>query len=202
MNSEELIETVKIEDGQIFNIEWHDLRLNQSRKELFGVDKPINLQDYIKPPIEKGVFRCRILYNKEILSIEYIPYQTRKFKKFKIVQSDIDYRYKYANRVPLEKLKAEAFPYDEIIIERDGLLTDTTIANIAFYDGESWLTPKKPLLKGTMRENLLNNNRLIEKDIKSEKLKHFSHFALMNAMIGFQIQKNIIIQNRKEKLCL
>jgi len=202
MNSKRLIETVKIEDGHIFNIEWHDLRLNRSRKELFGVDKSIKLQEYIEPPIGKGVFRCRILYSEEILSIEYIPYQTRKFKKFKIVQSDIDYRYKYANRVPLEKLKAEAFPYDEIIIEKDGLLTDTTIANIAFYDGESWLTPKKPLLKGTMRENLLNNNRLIEKDIKSEKLKHFSHFALMNAMIGFQIQKNIIIQNRKEKLCL
>ena len=202
MNSKELIETVKIEDGRIFNIEWHDLRLNRSRKELFGVDEPINLQKYIKPPMKKGVFRCRILYDKDIISIEYIPYRAKELRRFKVVQSDIDYSYKFSNRMELDELRVEALPNDEIIIKKDGLLTDTTIANIAFYDGLSWVTPKKPLLRGTMRENLLNNNRLIEKDIKVEELNHFSHFALMNAMIGFQIQRNIIIQSKEEKLCL
>jgi 4-amino-4-deoxychorismate lyase len=202
MSSNKLIETIKIESGQVSNIEWHNARFNRSRKELFGVDKSIKLQEYIEPPIGKGVFRCRILYSEEILSIEYIPYQAKVFKTFKIVESNIDYNHKYSNRMPLERLKAEVFPYNEIIIKKDGLLTDTSVANIAFYDGDSWLTPKKPLLRGTMRENLLNHNRLIEKDIKSDELKHFSHFALMNAMIGFQIQKNIIIQSQKEKLCL
>ncbi|NEW60601.1 hypothetical protein GSY74_04830 [Sulfurovum sp. bin170] len=197
-----LLETIKIENGQIFNIEWHNQRFNRSRKELFEVDEIINLQNHITPPAQKGVFRCRILYDKNIISIEYIPYQTKNFRTFKIVQSDIDYSYKYSNRMKIEKLKAEVFPYDGIIIEKDGLLTDTAIANIAFYNGDSWLTPKKPLLKGTMRAKLLSEEFLIEKDIKSKELKEFSHFALMNAMIGFQIQKNIIIQSKEEKLCL
>jgi len=198
----ELIETIKIEKSQVFNIEWHNLRFNKSRKELFGVNESINLQDYIKTPIESGLFRCRILYNKEILSIEYIPYQMKQLKTFKIVESDINYQYKHYNRMPIEKLKAEALPDDEIIIKKDGLLTDTSIANIAFYNGNSWITPKKPLLKGTMRAKLINNSKLTEKDIKEEELNGFSHFALMNAMIGFQIQKNIIIHSKKEKLCL
>ncbi|SFV66049.1 Aminodeoxychorismate lyase [hydrothermal vent metagenome] len=197
-----LIETIKIENGQIHNIEWHNQRFNSSRKELFELDEIINLKNHITPPTQKGVFRCRILYNKDIISIEYIPYQTRNLRTFKIIQSDIDYSYKYSNRITIEKLKAEALPYNEIIIEKDGLLTDTSIANIAFYNGTYWVTPKKPLLRGTMRANLLSNNQLIEKDIKVAELKDFSHFALMNAMIGFQIQKNIIIESKKEKLCL
>jgi len=202
MNQNKLIETIKIENGEISNIKWHNLRFNRTRKELFGIDNSIDLEDFIKIPINKGLFCCRILYNREIVSIESTPYKAKLFKTFKIVESDIEYMYKYENRMSIEKLKAEAFPYNEIIMKKEGLLTDTSIANIAFYNGEEWITPKKPLLKGTMRANLLESNQLIEKDIKEEELNSFSHFALMNAMIGFQIQKNIIIQSQKEKLCL
>jgi 4-amino-4-deoxychorismate lyase len=93
--------------------------------------------------------------------------------------------------------------YDDIIIERGGLLTDTTIANIAFFDGKEWITPKKPLLEGSLRAKLLDNKILVKKDIKIDSLKHFSHYALMNAMIGFRIQKDVTIYiNEKEKICL
>ncbi len=61
---------------------------------------------------------------------------------------------------------------------------------------------KTPLLQGTFRAKLLYEDKIVLKDIKSEELNHFSHFALMNAMIGFQIQKNIIIYDKKEKPCL
>ena len=37
---------------------------------------------------------------------------------------------------------------DEILITRNGLLTDTSIANIALFNGKEWHTPKHPLLKG------------------------------------------------------
>jgi 4-amino-4-deoxychorismate lyase len=198
-----LIETIKIESGHIHNIAWHNQRFNRSRAALWGIHDPINLQEHITPPPQQGVFRCRILYEREIDSIEYIPYQPKRFKTFQILQSNLDYNYKYADRTLLEKLKTEGFPYDEIIIEKDGLLTDTSIANIAFFDQNGWITPKKPLLRGTLREKLLNEGFLEEKKINRESLKHFSHFALMNAMIGFQIQNNITIYiDKKEKLCL
>ena len=190
-----LFETIKIENGQIENIEWHNQRCNRSRAELFNAKALLNLETFITPPL-RGLYRCRICYKEDIHSIEYIPYTPRVFNKFTIVKSQIDYAYKYNDRKELESL--QKLSKDEIIIEKDGLLTDTSIANIAFYNGKEWLTPNKPLLKGTMRAKLLYNNLLIEKDIRKEELENFSHFALMNAMIGFQLQKNFTIDKGKK----
>jgi 4-amino-4-deoxychorismate lyase len=196
------IETIKILNGEIYNIEWHNQRYNRTCLEIFGIDKSINLEKYIHPP-QIGLFRCRIVYAIDIISIEYIPYTPQISKSFRIIQSDIEYKYKYSNRDKLNSLKKSASLYDDIIIEKNGLLTDTTIANIAFYNGREWITPKTPLLRGTMREKLVNQAFLIPKDINSDDLKHFSNFALMNAMIGFQIKQNIIIYiNTKERRCL
>ena len=195
------IETIKVLDGRVYNIEFHNDRCNHTRQVFFENAKPISLQSYIKAPL-KGLFRCRILYAKEVLLVEYIPYQAKSFKRFKIVQSNLVYNYKYANRATLEQLTAELDKDSDIIIEKNGLLTDTSIANIAFYDGASWLTPKTPLLEGTIRRKLLKNGFLKEENIKSEDIKHFKNFALMNAMIGFQVQKSTTDIITKEKRCL
>ncbi len=188
--STNLFETIKIEDGKIFNLKWHNQRFNQSRKELFNSHLIIDLKKFITPP-KTGLYRCKIIYNETIQSIEYFPYKIKEIKTFKIVPSQLNYSYKYLNRVPFQKLLKA---YDEIIIEKNGLLTDTTIANIAFFDGESWLTPKKPLLAGTTRARLLDEGFLKLEDIKKENIKNYSNFALMNAMIGFRIQKSVHIQ--------
>ena len=185
-----LFETIKIENGQIENIEWHNQRCNKSRAELFNAKALLNLETFITPP-PRALYRCRICYKKDIHSVEYIPYTPKIFNNFIIVKSQINYAYKYDDREELNSL--QNLYKDEIIIEKDGLLTDTKIANIAFYNGQEWITPKKPLLKGTMRAKLLHNNLLIPKNIRKEELENFSHFALMNAMIGFQIQKNFNI---------
>jgi len=187
----ELFETIKIENSKVFNLKWHNQRVNRSRLELFGVTKTLNLANYIDAP-SQGLFRCRVIYDIEIKSIEYLPYTPKIFKSFKIIQSNIEYNYKFNDRSELNRLIQKG--YDEIIIEKDSLLTDTSIANIAFYDGEDWLTPKKPLLQGTTRARLLDNGFLKLKDIKKNDIQNFSHFALMNAMIGFQIQNSINIR--------
>jgi len=186
----ELIETIKIEDGIIHNIKWHNRRCNRSRKSLFFSQNKIELLEYITPP-KKGLFRCRILYNQHINSVEYIPYSYKKIITIKVIKSQIEYSHKYSNRDELNRLLLPE--YDEILIEKDGLITDTSIANIALYRDNIWVTPKKPLLEGTLRAKLLEKKFLHEKEIRKEELQNFSHFALMNAMIGFQIQKNITI---------
>jgi 4-amino-4-deoxychorismate lyase len=181
-----LLETIKIEDGNIENIAYHQLRFDKSRKELFNISHNTDLYSLIKAP-QKGLFRCRILYDKEIRSIEYIPYIAKEIKKLKIITSNIDYRYKYTDRVELNSLLEIESEYDEIIIEKNGYLTDTTISNIAFYDGSKWQTPTYPLLEGTVRAKLLDEGFLHKKKIKKEELKNYSKIALMNSMIGFKI---------------
>ena len=187
-----LFETIKIEKHHVYNIEWHNKRLNKSRLELFGERQKIDLRNCIQIPKDEGLYRCRILYKKEIELVEYIPYVPKNIHQFKVVHSTLNYHYKFNDRSKLTALLDKN--YDEIIIEKDGLLTDTSIANIAFYNGKEWLTPKIPLLEGTTRERLLAKKFLKLENIKKENIKNYSHFALMNAMIGFQIQKSINIK--------
>jgi len=66
-------------------------------------------------------------------------------------------------------------------------VTDTSIANIAFYDNGMWKTPKNPLLKGTTRARLIDEGKLIEADIRVNELRNFSKVALLNAMIDFDV---------------
>jgi len=187
-------ETIKIDEGKIFNIDYHNKRLNKTIKENFFIDSQIDLKNFIDPP-KRGLYRCKVIYDKKILDIKYYPYQKRKIKSFKLIQSDIEYSYKYLNREKLDALFEEKGEADEIIIVKNSLITDTSIANIAFFDTKRWITPKKPLLKGTMRENLLYKKIIFEEDIRVDQIKKFKKIALMNAMIGFYIiEEGIIIE--------
>ncbi len=181
-----LLETIRVEDGKVHNLFYHQKRCNQSRQTLFGSKDTLELSPHITAP-KKGLFRCRIVYGEKLNSIEYIPYTPKKITSLKIVSSDIEYSHKYANRETLDALLISHPNVHEIIIEQEGFLTDTTIANIAFYDGEQWITPKKPLLLGTMRAKLIEEGLLKTADISKEDLPKFTQVALMNAMIGFKV---------------
>jgi len=191
-----LLETIKIEEGKVFNLAYHQKRCDLSRASLFQTTDTLKLSSYIHPP-SKGLYRCRIIYNKQIHSIEYIPYTPKNISMLKIVPSTIKYGFKYANRDGFNTLLKRYTDVDEIIIEKEGYLTDTSIANIAFYDGEKWITPSSPLLQGTMRAKLLDEGFLHLNNIKKENLSRYTQVALMNAMLGFKILTNISIQDIK-----
>jgi 4-amino-4-deoxychorismate lyase len=168
--------------------------MNRSREHLFHTFSVIDLESHLSIPSDEGIFRCRVLYGQEIEQIEYLPYTPKKIRSLKIVSSDIQYHYKYADREKLHALLASNPQADEVIIEQDGLLTDTTIANIAFYRDGKWYTPRKPLLEGTMREKFLNKRILHLRDIHKDDVNSYSHVALINAMLGFKILNKITIE--------
>ncbi len=121
-----------------------------------------------------------------MLSISLI--KKRDIKSFKIIlDNEIEYSKKYLNRDSLDKLYEQKKDADEIIIIKDGLVTDTSIANIAIFNGTNWLTPKSPLLEGTTRNRLLEEKYIYEADITVDILKSAKRIALMNAMIDFDI---------------
>ena len=181
-----LLETIKIAEGVIANLPYHQDRCDQSRQTLFQSADILNLASVIQPP-QTGLYRCRILYGEKLHSIEYIPYVQKEINSLKIVPSNIDYALKYANRDALNTLLQSNKEVDEVIIEKEGYLTDITIANIAFYDGKQWFTPESPLLKGTMRAKLISEGFLQQREIRKEDLNHYTQVALINAMIGFKI---------------
>ena len=192
-----LLETIRIEEGQIANLSYHQARCDKSRQTLFHTAKPLELSSIIDPP-KIGLYRCRILYAEALHSIEYIPYTPKTIETLKIIPSEIEYNFKYANRDGLNALLEANKDVDEVIIEKEGCLTDTTISNIAFFDGKQWFTPDTPLLEGTMRAKLIEEGLLQTKKIRKEALSNYSQVALINAMIGFKILNIDTIQNIQE----
>ena len=185
------LETFKIINGKAPFLSFHNKRLNRTRQIFFNSNDQIDLKNLIATPPSKGIYRCRIRYAKTIESIQYLPYQDRKFQTFKIIKDDkINYAFKYSNRDnfnQLIKLKESA---DDILIIKNNCVTDTSIANVAFWDQNKWLTPSTPLLKGTTRERFLKTHQIVETEIHLEDLNYLSKMALMNALLDFYIINN------------
>jgi 4-amino-4-deoxychorismate lyase len=180
METTKYFETIKCDDSEIFNLEYHNKRVANT----IGLN--LNLQEYVYP-ISNELLRCKVIYDKDgIVDVLYFPYKKREIHSFKIIFDDeIEYSKKYLDRTKIDELFAKKEECDEVIIIKNGIVTDTSIANIAILFENSWITTKKCLLEGTTRARLIEEKRLIEKDISLEMLKNASKIALMNAMIGF-----------------
>jgi len=174
-------ETIKCEDFEVFNLPYHNQRVART----IGIN--IDLQEYIYPPTDH-LLRAKIIYSKNgIEKVDYYKYKPRDIKIFKVLESEsVEYKYKYLNREVLDTLFAKKGLADEIIIIKNGLITDTSIANIAILKEGKWLTPKKPLLEGTTRTKLIEEKVIYEADVTLEDIKLSSKIALLNAMIGFK----------------
>jgi len=194
-----LLETIKIEDGRICNLEYHNRRFNASRLEKFGIHSLLDLGSLIQIPSDlgKGIFRCRVLYKREIESIEFVQHRPFAADSLKLVfWDDIDYSVKYADRELLMRLFEKRGNCDEILIVKNGFITDTSISNITFRkDKGSWVTPDTPLLNGTMRMHLLETGQITEASLRPEDLKNFSGAKMINALMDLETSSLIEMAN-------
>jgi 4-amino-4-deoxychorismate lyase len=178
------LETIRAENGTVDHLADHLLRMERTLNA-FGIDKRYDLKALLDPPAQ-GLIRCRVRYDDTGCEISYHPYTPRRFRTLRaIIDETVDYTFKYTDRTCFNPLYAQKGESDEIVIVKRGLLTDATIANIALYDGTKWLTPARPLLRGTTRDRLLREGKLVEADIPLEEAVAFERCALMNAMLGF-----------------
>ncbi|MBS5550500.1 MAG: aminotransferase class IV [Bacteroides sp.] len=180
------IETIRIEKGRLRNIAYHDRRMNEVRREVWGVDRSVSLETYIDASPYEERTRCRVTYGRDVESVEFFPYQIRPVHSLQLVRGgQIEYRRKRADRSELNALFACRGEADDVLIVRGGLLTDTSIANIALGDGTDWYTPASPLLEGTQRACLLDAGMIRPLDIHADDLFRFQKIRLFNAMIDF-----------------
>jgi 4-amino-4-deoxychorismate lyase len=190
----QLLETIKLENGQLQNLEYHNRRFNSSRFDLFEINEKSLLENLIKVPklYSEGIFRCRVIYEKDIQEVTFTPYVYKEIKTLKLLDiGDWDYLYKYADRSFLNNLLAENKDFDEVIMLKNGYLTDCTIANLAFWDGSNFFTPSTPLLKGTKRQQLLDRQEIIETEIRIEDLGKYEGVCLINAFRGLELERLI-----------
>jgi 4-amino-4-deoxychorismate lyase len=192
-----LFETIKVKDGNFCNLHYHSERMNNARRNLFDSPSCTDLELILTVPenYKTGIIKCRVEYNYYINKIEFIPYNIRKISTLQLVYDDvISYQFKYSDRSCFERLKKKTNT-DDIVIVKNGFITDSSFSNIIFFDGNKWITPSTTLLKGIKRKELLEKRIISEKEIRPCDLKYFKKAMLINAMLDFNESPEIDIKN-------
>jgi len=114
-----------------------------------------------------------------------------------VVDDTIDYNYKYADRTKLNSLFNLRRQSDDILIVRNGMITDTSYANIVFKKKDKWYSPLNPLLKGTRIGSYLREGRVTPALLRPSDLPLFSEARIVNAMISIADSPVITIGNIK-----
>lgn len=165
-------------------LKLHQKRVTKVFARFFPTHKPIDLTTVIQNTPLQGKYKCRIVYNHDVIASGFTPYQNPVIKSLKIVPGkDPCYGYKFANRMVLDNLYRQRGEADDIIIIRQGLVTDSYYANLAFFDGQSWWTPARPLLQGVKREALVAAGKLKKARILADDIASFTKVSLVNAML-------------------
>ncbi len=182
-------EAIKVRDGVFYNLAGHQSRITRTVQHFFGHDIVLDLTpEMIPPALRTGLVKCRMVYDGQgIESVEFAPYTFRTIRSVAIVHDNtIDYTYKSTDRSRLNEL-LKTSGCDEIVIVKNGLVSDSSSANIALEDASGALyTPSTPLLAGTKRASLLESDIITEREIRPEELQTASKIRLINAMIDLE----------------
>ncbi|MFM1888868.1 MAG: hypothetical protein RL501_1155 [Bacteroidota bacterium] len=177
-------ESIRLLDGAPENLSYHQARVNRTISDHLGIPIDLELLRQKENFPAQGLYKWRVSYNTLGDTASIIQaYNAQHPTKIKLMEADhIIYRYKYENRETIHQLLSQSGASD-IIMVQEGLLTDTSYANLAFFDGVEWHTPKKPMLEGTQRAKLIDHAVLIEKDIYVDQLSQYHCFKRINAMM-------------------
>ncbi|MGP1514561.1 MAG: aminotransferase class IV [Bacteroidales bacterium] len=188
--NQKFIETICLNNGVLMNLSFHQKRVDETVKH-FGLSN-INLSSIIKyiPKITKNkIFKCKIIYGIDLYEISFIEYFPLIRKKVKFVEANnLFYDFKFEDRTAINTLMSQT-DCDDIIIIKNGLVTDSSIANLVFENKQGLFTPATPLLRGTCIRRLLAQKIVKEQIIRKQDIKNFKTVRFVNAMID---EKNAI----------
>lgn len=146
----------------------------------------------IKDEVQQGLFKCRLVYGKDgVEEIEFTPYSPRQITTVELIMADdIEYDYKYTDRSYLNKLLKQS-QCDDIIIIKNGMVTDASATNLVFESSEELFTPDSCLPPGTKRQFLLDKGIIRQKHITADDLQSYDCIRFINAMVD--LEDNICI---------
>lgn len=179
------IETIRATEGRLGDLRFHQQRVDETL-QAFQSTQPLSLVHILQQQSipDFPIAKIRITYTTTgFESIQIEPYTIRPVKSLALAPIGTNrYEYKYADRTWLQSLVANAGT-DDIILFDGTLIKDASYANLAFFDGQEWFTPRQPLLQGTKRRAMVAEGQLIEKDIHLHELHLYQSVKLMNAML-------------------
>ncbi len=181
-----LLESICLCNGELRNLEYHEARMRTSSHVIFNNKKEFNLSGLKKESFPSGgLYKVRIVYDSQIRNVEVVPYEVRSVNSLKLVyDNEILYDHKFLDRTKLEYVYSLRGKADDILIIKNGLITDSFYANVIFRKDGNWFTPNSYLLNGTMRQSLLDMGVIKEATITVENYRHYESCKLINAMLG------------------
>lgn len=187
------IETIKIENGIIYNLAEHKARAADTIYYHFGIRKILPFEELIGTTklIASETYKLRVVYSKEIEEFSIELYSPKKVISLNLVDgAGVDYRFKSENRSQIDNLLKNKENCDDILIIKNGLVTDTSYSNIVFSKEEKLYTPSTYLLNGIKRQHLINRGVVAERVIKVEEIELYDKYFLINSMLDlYPIEK-------------
>ncbi len=188
----ELVETIKVANKKLVYKHLHFKRLKNSAKQL---DFRFNPQILNIKPEKDGILR--ILLNKNGgYKTEYLPLNEIKSDKIalssKSIQSSNPFlKHKTTHRpwykTSYEKIKNDLI-YDEIFFNEKGEITEGTRTNIIIKKNGKMFTPpiKSGVLRGIMRQKLIDEGKLKEKTISIKELQNADEIYCISSVRGIK----------------
>lgn len=184
------LESIRLEKHQLHFLPEHEDRFRRTQQDNWGKvlyqDLDRIIMENTALPKDHQKYKCRLVYSENGLQLNFIPYQPRAIKDLKIVEADrLEYSYKSTDRSKLDELTKDLPKETEILIFKNGLLTDSSFSNLALFNGHQWDTPERPLLNGVHRSYLLKTGILRLAKITLPDLQSYQRIRLINAMMDW-----------------
>lgn len=180
-----LFETIRIENGEIKLLEFHQRRVNHTFKYFFPGAKPLCLCNIISTDNLNSPHRikCRVSYNEKRFQIEYSPYSLRQINELVPVETNLSYPFKFEDRTQLLSAKGQLQAGEEILYVTNARIRECSYANVLLEIDGDWLTPMYPIFHGVMRSYLLQKGIIRIADLFLSDLEDSQSIKLVNAMM-------------------
>jgi branched-chain amino acid aminotransferase len=199
-----LFETIKTVEGQPWALSRHMRRaLNSARRN----DQTFPNEEVIRRAVTEiiaanqfSIGRLRLLFgfdgsfrvtHQEYLEVS-MPAKLGIRNLSEEVPTPVEKRYPYTQNLQmLEAAKSAGFD-DYVLVNRDGFITETAIANLVFQLEGEWVTPplSDGVLPGVMRALLVEKNSVIVRQILENQLNQIeSGFVVSSLKIAQPIER-------------
>ena len=191
-----LFETIKTVDGQPWALSRHMRRaLNSARRN----DQAFPNEELIRRAVAESIAanpfaigRLRLLFGLDgslrVTHQEYLELKTSANLGIRQMTDDVptpvEKRYPYTHNLRiLAEAKSAGFD-DYVLVNRDGFITETAIANLVFQLNGEWITPplSDGVLPGVMRALLVEKNGVVVRQIRANQLNQIESGFVVSSL--------------------
>ena len=215
-----IFETIKTVDALPWALSRHMRRaLNSARRS----DQPFPTEDLIRTAVAAtisanpfSIGRLRLLFaNDGTLCVTHQEYveidQPAKLSVRHLADAYsgmVEKRYPYIHNLQLLAEARRSGFDDFILVNPDGFIAETAIANLVFYLNGQWVTPplSDGVLPGVMRALLIEKTGVTVRQIPAELLEKIECGFVVSSLkiaqpIGQIDDRNMVISSESEQMC-